>query len=50
MKYLGIHLHEKLTWKPHISSKRCQLELKVKNELFNQQVERRLYEDHRLTA
>jgi len=31
VKYLGLHLDEKLTCKTHIKAKRCQLELKLKN-------------------
>ena len=31
VKYFGLHLDEKITWKTHIKTKRCQLELKLKN-------------------
>jgi hypothetical protein len=30
MKYLGLHLDEKLIWKSHIKAKRRQLDLKIK--------------------
>jgi hypothetical protein len=31
VKYLGLHLEEKLTWRTHIKTKRRQLELKIRN-------------------
>jgi len=50
VKYPGLHLDVKLTWKTHIKAKRCQLELKFKNMSWLINTRSQLSLDRKLTV
>jgi hypothetical protein len=50
VKYLGLHLDGKLTWKPHTKGKRCQLEIKLKNMSWLINARSQLSLDSKLTV
>jgi len=50
VKYLGLHLDEKLTWKTQIKAKRCQLERKLKNMSWLINIRSQLSLDSKLTV
>jgi len=50
VKYLGLHLNEKLMWKTHINAKRRQLELKLKNMSWLINARSQLSLDSKLTV
>jgi len=50
VKYLELHLDEKLMWKTHIKAKRCQMELKLKNMSWLINARSQLSLDSKLTV
>jgi hypothetical protein len=49
MKYFGLHLDQKLTWKTHVKAKRREVELKLKNTYWLMNKKSKLWIENKLT-